>query len=150
MAGRRKKSKKRSVASSGLRPEVTVFVDECLGRYAVPDALRRAGVTVVCHYELFPAGAEDKDWLQMLANRPECLVFTKDSQIRRRPLEILAYRRAGLRVFALTSGNLTGDEQARAFVRALPKIRRLAGLKGPFIARVLASGTASLIGERSR
>ena len=113
----------------------------------MPSARRLAGVTVVCHYELFPSGADDVQWLAVLGAYPDWLVFTKEGQIRRRPLETRALRHAGLRVVALTSGNLSGKEQARAFVKALPKIRRLARRKGPFIARVLSRGAVSILAE---
>jgi PIN like domain len=148
MAARRKKSKKPSGSSSGPPPELVVFVDECLGRYAVPEALRAAGLTVVCHHTLFLEGTDDAEWLRQLATHPDWLIFTKDGQIRRRPLEALAFRKAGLRVFALTSANRSGLEQAHAFVRALPKIRRLASRRGPFIAKVLSGGAVRVLQSR--
>ena len=147
MAARPKRSKKRSAARPGQPPEpqLTCFVDECLGRFAVPDALRRAGVTVVAHHERFPSGTADTHWLRALADHPDWLVLTKDRGIQRRPLEQQAYMNAGLRVFALTSANLTGPEQAGAFVRALRKIRKLATRRGPFIAKVTASGAVQIL-----
>lgn len=146
MAARRKRSKKRSAASSGPPPDpITVFVDECLARYAVPEALRAVGVTVVVHHELFGPGTPDPVWLSALAEHPDWLVLTKDRQIQRRPLEQQAYLNARLRVFALTSANLTGEEQAAAFVRALAKIRRLSRRRGPFIAKVTAGGIVQVV-----
>jgi len=151
MAARRKRSKKRSAASSGPPPDpITVFVDECLARYAVPEALKAAGATVVVHHELFQPGTEDTVWLAALAEHPEWLILTKDRQIQRRPLEQQAYLNARLRVFALTSANLTGEEQAAAFVRALGKIRRLARKRGPFIAKVTAGGVVQVVASRQR
>lgn len=111
----------------------------------MPAALRANGVEVVLHHELFPEGADDTAWLTALADRPDLLVLTKDSRIRRRPLERQAMEAALLRVFALTAGNLSGEDQAAAFVRALPRIRRLARLPGPFIARVTATGAVARI-----
>ena len=52
---------------------------------------------------------------------------------------------ARLRVFALTSGNLTGAEQGAAFVRALGKMRRVARRPGPYIARVTRNGAVDII-----
>ena len=137
MAARRRKSRKRSGTKRSAPPEPLVcFVDECLGRYAVPEALEAAGVRVVLHHESFPTGADDESWLQALADRPELIVLTKDS---RQALET-----AKLRVFALSAGNLSGADQAAAFVRALPRIRRLSKLPGPFIARVTATGAVDV------
>jgi hypothetical protein len=103
-------------------------------------------VTVTLHHELFSEGTDDPAWLRALAERREFVVLTKDSRIRRRALERDALEAAGLKVFALSSGNLPGAEQAAAFVRALPKIRRLARMPGPFIARVTATGAVALTG----
>ena len=109
----------------------------------MPGALRAAGVQVVLHHELFPAGTDDVAWLQALAQRPDLVVFTKDSRIRRRTLERQAMEAAKLRVFALSAGNLSGVDQASAFVRALPRIRRFATQTGPFVARVTATGSVA-------
>jgi hypothetical protein len=73
------------------------------------------------------------------------VVLTKDTRIRRRELERRALHAAGLRVFALSAGNLSGADQAAAFVRALPRMRRLARRPGPFIARVTATGATDLL-----
>jgi predicted nuclease of predicted toxin-antitoxin system len=110
----------------------------------VPDGLRAAGVHVILHHELFPAGTDDEAWLRSLAGHADAVVLTKDSRIRKRALERQALTAARLRVFALSAGNLSGEDQAKAFVRALPKIRRLAQTPGPFIARVTATGAVDL------
>ena len=145
MAARRRKSRKRSGTKPSAPPEQLVcLVDECLGRYAVPDALKAAGARVVLHHELFPTGADDESWLRALAHRSDVIVLTKDSRIRRRLLERQALEKAKLRVFALSAGNLSGADQAAAFVRALPRIRRLSKQPGPFIARVTATGAVDM------
>jgi len=147
MAARPKRSGKRSATKRIAPPEpLTCFIDECLGRRAVPDALKAAGVLVMLHHELFPAGTDDTAWLRALADRADLVVLTKDTRIRRRTLERTALTAAGLKVFALSSGNLPGEAQAAAFVRALPRIRRLARTPGPFIARVTATGAVDLTG----
>jgi hypothetical protein len=146
MAARRRKSRKQSGTKPSAPPEPLVcFIDECLGRYAVPRALRAAGVEVILHHELFAAGIDDADWLRVLGRRPELIVLTKDTRIRRRQLERVALETAKLRVFALSAGNLSGADQAAAFVRALPHIRRLVQHHGPFVARVTATGATELI-----
>lgn len=109
----------------------------------MPDALRAAGVTVTLHHQLFPEGTDDAAWLSALAGHTALIVFTKDTRIRRRTIERQAMEAAGLKVFALSSGNLPGADQAAAFVRALPRIRRLARTPGPFIARVTATGAVA-------
>lgn len=146
MTARRTRSRKRSATKRSAPPEsLRCFVDECLGRYAIPDALRALGVDVVLHRDLFPAGADDAGWLRALAEDPDIIVLTKDSRIRKRPLEFEAMKASGLRVFALSAANLSGGDQAKAFAYALPKIRRLAEVPGPFIARVTASGAVRIL-----
>lgn len=143
MAASRKRSKKQSAASGGRphRPLPTFFIDECLGRYAVPDALKAAGCSVILHAEVFKPGTLDPDWLKSLAeHRDDWVILTKDTRIRRRELERDALLSAGVRVFALTAGNLSGDAQASAFVRGLRAILRFSQASWPFIAIVTAAG----------
>ena len=122
MAARPKRSRKRSVTKRTAPPEpLHVFIDECLGRHAVPDALRAAGVTVTLYHELFPEGTDDAAWLSALAGQTDLIVFTKDTRIRRRTIERQAMEAAGLKVFALSSGNLPGADRAAAFVRHFPE-----------------------------
>lgn len=74
------------------------------------------------------------------------IVLTKDRNIRRRELEIVAFANARVRGFVLTAADLTGPEQADAFVRALPKMNRMAGgSRGPLIGRVGAKGGVSML-----
>lgn len=134
-----RRSKKRS-ATSTPPDTVRFLVDECLGRVAVPDALRNAGATVVLHHDLFAPGLDDAGWLRELGRHADIVVLSKDKRIRRRTLELEAVQAGGVRLFVLTAGKLNGTEQADAFVRALPRMRRLAAQPGPFIATVTASG----------
>jgi len=82
-----------------------------------------------------------------LAPRASELIFlTKDGRIRRRPLELQALKASGLRVFCLTSGNLSSAEQAEAFSAAVKRITRIAlENRGPFFARVTANSDVKLM-----
>ena len=147
MAAARKKSARQSATSGGGRPDrLTFFIDECLGRKALPDALRAAGHDVVLHHERFDPGADDVEWLTALFDQREAwVVLTKDKKIKKRPLEKQALMASGLRVFALTAGELTIDAQANAFVRGLRRIVRISKQSGPYIALVTASGSVNLV-----
>lgn len=59
---------------------------------------------------------------------------------------------AGLALFVLTAGDLKATEEAEAFVRAYPKLRKLLrDYQLPFIASVNASGTVvKLLSESQR
>lgn len=147
MAAARKRSAKRSATSGGGPPEsLTFFIDECLGGKALAEALRAAGHVVILHRDRFPAGIDDVQWLSALhERRTDWIVLTKDKQIRKRPLEKLALMTAGLRVFALTAGDLGTDAQVDAFLRGLRRIARISRLQGPYIARVTASGDVKVV-----
>ena len=147
MVARKRRSKKRSGASSARRPDAThtYFVDECLGRHFVANALRTAGAHVELHHEHFRSGAPDAEWLPIVGER-NWIVLTKDRHIRRRELEIQAIVNSRVRAFVLTAADLTGREQAQAFVRALPKMNRMAAAsRGPLIGRIAESGGVSML-----
>ena len=107
----------------------TFFTDECLGK-RVPAALRAAGADVRVHVDHFTQGTPDVDWLLRAIRGHRWVVLTKDKNMRRRPLEIAALMEAGLRVFAVTAGNLTGEKP------------------GPFIARITRTGQVHIVRSR--
>ena len=66
--------------------------------------------------------------------------------IRYREAEIAALRTAKVQAFVLTSGSLRATEMAEAFLKAIPKMRRiLQKAKGGFIAKVTRAGGVELI-----
>lgn len=72
------------------------------------------------------------------------VVLTKDRHIRTRQGELMALLSAGVAAFVLTVGDLSGPEMSQAFVKALPKMKRmLIGQPRPFIARVSSSGVVT-------
>ncbi len=114
-------SKKRSGASSKSRPPepLEFFIDRSLGRNLIADALKQAGHVVHIHDDHFKQDEEDAVWLKAVGAR-RWIILSKDKMIRRRFLERDALIHASARAFFLGSGNLTGEEMARAFVAALP------------------------------
>ncbi|MEK6320763.1 MAG: hypothetical protein AABN33_03665 [Acidobacteriota bacterium] len=69
-------------------------------------------------------------------------VLTKDSHIKHRLVERTALLEAGVRAFVLVSGNLTGPEMAKIFVRALPRMKKFAARHlPPFIAKIHRDGS---------
>ena len=78
--------------------------------------------------------------------RPVIVPADVDRRIQRRQLAIDALVNAGVRVFGQTVADMTGREQAAAFVRALPRMARLAtASSAALIGRVGASGRISLL-----
>lgn len=151
MGERRKKSKKRSGAN--WRKQLkrhSFFLDQCLGRGKIAAALRGAGARVILHEEHFPANAPDTVWLPAVGRRGWA-VLTKDKEIRRREIERQALLHAGIAAFVLTSADLTGEEIAAAFVKALPRmVRCLREQHRPFIAAVHRDGSVQVLAESRR
>jgi PIN like domain len=111
----------------------------------VAQALREVGETVEIHDDHFAPDAKDEVWLTEVGTRA-WIVLTKDDRIRYRVTEQTALASARVRAFVLTSSQLLGTEMAAAFVKALPRMKRLiANHTPPFIGRVLRNGTVSLL-----
>lgn len=84
-------------------------------------------------------------WLTR-AGSLDWIVLTRDKYIRYRTSEKEALLAAGVRTFVLTSGNLTAEGMAEAFLNALPRMDRLVRkTRPPFIARVSRDGRVERI-----
>lgn len=90
----------------------------------MPAALGAAGADVRVHVEHFTQGTPDVDWLRAIRGHG-WVVLTKDTNMRRRPLEIAALMEAGLRVFAVTAGKCP-NSGGGLFENRLEQITRLA------------------------
>lgn len=108
-------------------------------------ALRDLGERVEIHDDHFAPDAKDEDWLVEVGSRG-WIVLTKDDRIRYRVTERTALAVAKVKAFVLTSTQLQGIEMADAFVKALPRIKRLlAKHRAPFLGRVSRHGKVSLL-----
>ena len=150
MGERRRKSRKRSDASSTSRqPEPVFLIDHNLGTHLVPEALRHAGATVEVLTDHFDSSTDDKTLLAAVGARG-WVFLSKDRNIRRRTLERRALMNADVKAFLLAAADLSGDEQAAVLVKALPRIRRICGRPGPFIASITATGNVTVVEERPK
>jgi PIN domain-containing protein len=139
--------KRPSAASSGSKPPepLVFFIDRSLGRKIVAEALREVGETVEIHDDHFAPDAKDEVWLIEVGSRG-WIVLTKDDRIRYRVTERTALASANVKVFVLTSTQLQGSEMAAAFIKALPRIKRVcANHRSPFLARVSRNGKVLLL-----
>jgi hypothetical protein len=129
-------------------PEPFVFfVDECLGRHIIPDALRLA-IDERERVELRAQGTSDLDWIPT-ADAGGWVCFTKDHKLRHRPNERAALLSGRLAVFLL--GEASGREHAAWVVAALPVVRRVLRSRDvPLIARVEADGGVVILFEGGR
>lgn len=129
---------------------LTFFVDRSLGAHDVPDALRAAGVRVEIHDDHFAPDTPDTAWLVEVGARG-WVVLTKDSRIRRHPLELQALLGANVAAFMVTATDLTGADMGRLLAAAIPKLTSLVRSRArPFIATVSRQGQVTIIqgGER--
>ena len=124
------------------QPELrALFIDRCLGRIDVPNALSAAGFSVVLHDDLFRPDTQDEHWIRDVA-KEGLPIITKDRAISRRPLEIEAFRSAKAYVFALIGASVTGAEQAAAITKAAKRICNIvATCEPPVFATISRSGT---------
>ena len=78
------------------------------------------------------------------------MVLTKDSKLLTNQLELIALLRSGAPTFALRAADMTGDEMATAFVKAMPDmVKFLKKFEPPFLATVTRSGAVSILARFS-
>ncbi|MBI4953993.1 MAG: hypothetical protein HY908_18355 [Myxococcales bacterium] len=127
-----------------LREPFVFFVDECLGRHIVPDALGGA-LEDGGRVELRAQGTRDLAWIPVAA-AAGWACFTKDHALRRRPNELAALLGGSFAVLLL--GEASGHEHAARIVRALPLVRRVLRARDvPLIARVDTDGGVVILYE---
>jgi predicted nuclease of predicted toxin-antitoxin system len=137
------KLKKRSGASYRSKRDnpLELFVDRCLGKNLLPEALRKLPNLIVhVHHEHFADDEEDHVWLPKVAAKG-WVILTKDKDIRHRKLEIDAVLQNDAVMLTFGQGDYSALEMAEAFQRALPDIRRtVAGYFHPLVARISKKG----------
>ena len=144
MNAHRRTSKKRSGAKRPDEPPIILFVDECLGRHHVAEALTAAGAVVEPHHKHFASGTLDPDWLPVVGANG-WVILTKDRHVRKRPLELNAILAFGARASVLTAADMKGPEQAALLATVLPRIRWLCRQPGPFIATITRTGIVKVV-----
>ncbi|HTN72171.1 MAG TPA: hypothetical protein VMO00_13910 [Methylomirabilota bacterium] len=128
-----------------LDPGLVFFIDRSLGQKVIAEKLRQSGAKVEIHDDHFPQDAPDERWIAEVGEKG-WVVLTKDDRIRYRPAALDAYRRHQVRVFIFGSGEMKAQEMADAFVKAAPKISRIAVREAvPFFARISRSGLVSVL-----
>jgi hypothetical protein len=124
---------------------LTFFVDRSLGARDVPEALRAAGTLVEVHDDHFAPDTPDTIWLAEVGARG-WVVLTKDSRIRRHPLELQSLLAADVAAFMLTATDLTGADMGRVLVTAIPRLTTLVRSRArPFIATISRQGQVTII-----
>jgi hypothetical protein len=130
-------------------PEPFIFlIDRCLGTKAVPDALTPAllvGERLVLLDDHFEPDTQDAIWIPE-AGAKRWVVVTKDTAMRRNPLEIGALLASKTAVFFFANAGLTGPKVGEALALALPGMRTaMRRFKVPLMGRVSVSGELSIL-----
>lgn len=121
--------------------EPTFFIDRCLGKRRIIEALTPLNVNLEVHDDHFSQTTLDVEWIPEIGKRG-WIIFTKDAAIGRNAIERQTVARANLRMFSLTSQNLSGKEMAEIFRLAMPKIKIfLEQHPAPFIAKIYRDGS---------
>lgn len=104
----------------------TFFVDRCLGRTAVPTAMRarlQPGEQIQILHDLYPPDVKDEVWIPEVGAKG-WIIVTKDKAIQRRPIEQNALLAASTAVFVFSRGGVKGDRIANALTIAMPAMRK--------------------------
>jgi hypothetical protein len=129
------------------REPFTYFVDRCLGREAVPNALRAAlkeGEQLRCFDELYSQNTLDETWIPEIGANG-WIILTQDKAIQRRPNEVRALLVASTAVFIFAGANATGQRIGLGLTIALPGIRTATRrFQVPVLGRVTLSGEVSV------
>jgi len=132
-------SRSRPQSGSPAQPDLTFFIDECLGK-ALGEALRSAGYAVRTWHEEGLGGAPDAEWLPKVCEQG-WVVLTSDAAVRKNVEELRAIMTQKGRVFIVSGASRRGKEKVDLVLGHAQRIMNLsASRRAPFIARVLAGG----------
>ncbi|MGO9607978.1 MAG: hypothetical protein ACLQAT_32015 [Candidatus Binataceae bacterium] len=149
MAEARRKSGKRSGGKgSTARPphdyQTTLYLDEnlcdCL---KILEVLKDESFPFERHLADFPRGTLDEHWLS-LPGEKGWAVLTKDKAQRYSPLEKAKIIKHKLKIFAFSSGNLSGEDMAALLKENLRRLDRFARKNpAPFVASINKTGISN-------
>ncbi len=126
----------------------TFFLDRCLGTKAVPRVITPALAQeekLILLDDHFASNALDASWIPQVGAKG-WVIITKDSAMRRNPLEIQALLAARTAVFFFANASLLGSQVGDALALALPGMRKaIRRFKVPLIGRVNAAGEVAVL-----
>lgn len=111
------------------------FIDRNLGANVVPKALEETGLVVHRMADLYGdhlAEQDDATWIREVTGKG-WVILSKDKRIRRNAIEKAAVVDVGARLFCLSTGELTGRQQAERFVHHGARMIQRCTKDGPFI-----------------
>ena len=119
--------------------QIIFFLDRSIGKHFVADALSKAGANIEIHDDHFLIDANDDVWLSEVGKKG-WMVITKDKRFKNHKLELEAIKTTKVGVFTLTAGQLSGQDMAEIFVKALPvMLDFVAANPTPFMAKITQS-----------
>lgn len=131
----------------------TFLLDRCLGTVAVPQAMRPAlaqGEGLILLDDHFAPTTLEGTWIPEVGAKG-WVIITKDTAMRRNPLEIQALLSAGTAVSFFANASLPGSKVGDALALALPGMRTaMRRFKVPVMGRVNASGELSILYDEGK
>ena len=153
MKPRRKKSRKRSGASSTDErrlSDAVFYLDESIHSRVLVKELRAAGANVEHAGGAFPFGSADSLWLTGCGDRG-WIVLMRDNRVRYRLLERIALEQAGVAAFVFTEGTATAADTAVTIVRLIRKMANMAiSEPKPFLYSFGSSGHLNRVKVRKK
>ena len=128
---------KESIAKRPPDYQTTLYLDENLcDCVQILNVLREASFPFERHLEHFRRGTPDADWLPLTGEKGWA-VLTKDKALRYNPLEKAKIIEHKLKIFAFSSGNLSGKDMATLLKVNLRRLDRYArSHRAPFVASI--------------
>lgn len=115
------------------------FLDRSVGRIAVPQGLRAAGVDLVTLAERYGVPQDeqidDERWMREAAENDEAVLMCDDAIRKRNPQERQILISVKLRAFVINP-QLTAEQVVRRFLTNRPAIERACQHPGPFVYRI--------------
>ena len=129
---------------------LTLLLDENLSGRSTIDGLASHGIPVKSQTELMARGVPDEEVLRVLAQYPDCVLLSKDSDFHKKPMVKEALIQHGVGAFIITAHkNKTGPQLVELIHKAWSRIQKFVQKHPrPFVAKILADGHIEEVGGK--
>lgn len=137
-----------STSRSGEQPKFRYFVDRALGSIYLPQQLRKAGLDIVVHDDIYVQNERDP-WIFYECGKKKLVVITADTAFMKSFPHMAAITLAKTRVIAFSNNKKTSEVKGNAFIKAQKPIERalVKHRQGYFIGVVGMAGTFRICAE---
>ncbi len=116
-------SKRRSSTSSQKPPETTIsfFADRCLGAKVFPEHLKKAGLKIIVHDDVYDQKERDP-WIFYECGRKGLILITSDREFMKLFTHMAAISLGRTKVIAFTGSTYNSTVRAQSFLGAMKLI----------------------------